>query len=899
METSLARSSCSGARQLKIPSVTVFYSAVSLLLLLFKPYSPLILPVALFLLLYLPGFRFCSLFLPQLNKIGFGLIFGLALQGLSILIAFGTLQKLPFDLATFLVLTAFAINLILDGASIRLKRLELLSLSYLSTLHAQELRSRYVRSSMMLFVLAMIIRLIYVSVNTSSIAQDAALYVNAADHLASGGTFYANIVNDVGASFPFEYQSGLIPHTFTWFLMAIVFSFTSPSFDSVKLFLSLIGALLVFPSYELSRQWFGRSAFFVPLIIAIDPVLTFYSVVPFGPEITSTLFSLAAIAALERIREKHGYSFLSTLPISVLAAAATLSWSSIYFVLYLLAFILGASIAIRLSLKNTLLCIGLSGILYLTLIFGLQLWLMGLPIFVIIALLVISMSKRFNEFVRFLGFGIAGILLAFQFELFRYYTYPQATLFPAQTGGSSQIITSEISKYFFANVLSANALTIAEVYRVTAFEVAGWSIILLGFVGVLFYRKLNWRLSTFPLFFLPLHALATILFQPPGSGLVGVGFSASRFFLGWLVCVIFIAGVGLKFILEYLQTIYLSESKMTLPSIASRMPRFAQSVMLIVILTTPIALDFTANGYQVYNPQGLTSLLVKLNVDQASQWIAGNTNASDTIIAASLANERIWAMATHRTFAGLYIPSKPTNQIDLNDTVDLAQRLDAKYLLIDPSIYDGLYPVIVPYYTSASADQIGTLIPIVNRALNPLNQSTFPALRLVYISPPPTVVVFKFVNTIVTVDWIDDSFTSNWSLKSEGNISNQSFVPTGSMLNFSAVFSSGAQSWLRYGRTLQPTQNTSSSRFLAIRFQIDVSNPNVRLVSWVQDVNGQGYWLPAEYSFTWQSTEYDLWNFVGQGVSLNRIDLEIFELSDQGYLPVRCYIDYVAFLSVS
>jgi len=837
--------------------------------------------------------------LPQLNKIGFGLIFGLALQGLSILIAFGTLQKLPFDLATFLVLTAFAINLILDGASIRLKRLELLSLSYLSTLHAQELRSRYVRSSIVFFILAAIIRLIYASVNTSSIAQDAALYVNAADHLATGGTFYANIVNDVGASFPFEYQSGLIPHTFTWFLMAIVFSFTSPSFDSVKLFLVLMGALLVFPAYELSRQWFGRNAFFVPIIIAIDPVLTFYSVVPFGPEITSALFSLAAIAALERIREKHVYSFFAALPVSVLAAAATLSWSSIYFVLYMLAFILGAAIAVRLSLKDTLLCIGLGGILYLTLIFGLQLWLMYLPIFVIMGILVISMSKRFSQFVRFLGFGVAGILLAFQFELLRYYTYPQATLFPAQTRGSSQIITSEISKYFFANVFSANAFAIAEVYRTTAFEVAGWSIILLGFVGVLFYRGLNWRLSMFPLFFLPLHAAATILFQPPGSGLVGVGFSASRFFLGWLVCVIFIAGVGLKFVLEYLQTIYLDGPKISPPNIANRMPRIAKSVLLIVVLTTPVALDFTANGYQVYDPQGLTSLLVKLNVDQASQWIAGNTNASDTIIAASLANERIWAMATHRTFAGLYIPGEPTNQIDLNDTSTLAQRLDAKYLLIDPSIYDGLYPVIVPYYTSASADQIGTLIPIVNLTLNPVNQSTFPALRLVYVSPPPTVVIFKFVNANVTVNWIDDSFTSNWSLISDGNISNQSFVPTGSMLNFSAVFSSGAQSWVRYGRTLQPTQNTSSSRFLAIRFQTDVSNANVRLVSWIQDVNGQGYWLPAEYSLTLQSKEYDLWNFVGEGVSLNRVDLEIFELSDQGYLPVRVYIDYVAFLSVS
>jgi len=403
----------------------------------------------------------------------------------------------------------------------------------------------------------------------------------------------------------------------------------------------------------------------------------------------------------------------------------------------------------------------------------------------------------------------------------------------------------------------------------------------------------------FPLFFLPLHAAATILFQPPGSGLVGVGFSASRFFLGWLVCVIFIAGVGLKFVLEYLQTIYLDGPKISPPNIANRMPRIAKSVLLIVVLTTPVALDFTANGYQVYDPQGLTSLLVKLNVDQASQWIAGNTNASDTIIAASLANERIWAMATHRTFAGLYIPGEPTNQIDLNDTSTLAQRLDAKYLLIDPSIYDGLYPVIVPYYTSASADQIGTLIPIVNLTLNPVNQSTFPALRLVYVSPPPTVVIFKFVNANVTVNWIDDSFTSNWSLISDGNISNQSFVPTGSMLNFSAVFSSGAQSWVRYGRTLQPTQNTSSSRFLAIRFQTDVSNANVRLVSWIQDVNGQGYWLPAEYSLTLQSKEYDLWNFVGEGVSLNRVDLEIFELSDQGYLPVRVYIDYVAFLSVS
>src|SRR5437867_7720779 len=89
-----------------------------------------------------------------------------------------------------------------------------------------------------------------------------------------------------------------------------------------------------------------------------------------------------------------------------------------------------------------------------------------------------------------------------------------------------------------------------------------------------------------------------------------------------------------------------------------------------------------------------------------------------------------------------------------------------------------------PITQAASADQIGTPIPIVNVALSPVNQSTFPALRLVYASPPPTVVIFKFVNGGVKVDWIDDSFTSNWSLISEGNVSNQSFVSTGSGLNF-------------------------------------------------------------------------------------------------------------------
>src|SRR2546425_164582 len=194
--------------------------------------------------------------------------------------------------------------------------------------------------------------------------------------------------------------------------------------------------------------------------------------------------------------------------------------------------------------------------------------------------------------------------------------------------------------------------------------------------------------------------------------------------------------------------------------VASRVPPFAQVVMLGVVFTMPLALDFIANGYQVYNPQGFTSLLDKLNVDQASQWIQGNTNNGDTIIAASLANERIWALTTHRTFAGLYISGKSTNQIEMNDTIGLAQKLDAKYLLIDPSIYDGLYPMIVPYYKSASADPIGTVIPAANAGFNPVNQSTYLGLRIEDVSPPPVVVIFRFVNTTVTINWIDDDFTS-------------------------------------------------------------------------------------------------------------------------------------------
>jgi hypothetical protein len=250
-------------------------------------------------LIFIPGFYIAEAFLDDdggMTKFGFSLIFGIAFQTLIVLSLYsiGSLflyNEIDFSL-TLLVLT-FLFTSLLFVLRTRVKwRLKNVVDETSISLKAKDfvIKNKFLIA---VFVLSLAVRLCYQSFVGAPIT-DGALYIEMAKNLEATGQFTSKVIKDSWAT-QFFNGLGFNLHLLTYFDIAIFFSIGGIAFSSAKLMTVLVGSLVVFMIYKISKELFGReTAMIATLVASIHPLLLLYSCVLFGPEILGTLFMLTA-----------------------------------------------------------------------------------------------------------------------------------------------------------------------------------------------------------------------------------------------------------------------------------------------------------------------------------------------------------------------------------------------------------------------------------------------------------------------------------------------------------------------------------------------------------------------------------------------------------------------------
>jgi len=250
-------------------------------------------------LIFIPGFYIAETLFDDdggMTKFGFSLIFGITFQTLIVLSLYsiGSLflyNVIDFSLA-LLVLTFF-FTLALFVLRIRVKwRLKNVvdGTSLVVKAKAFVVKNKFLIA---VFVFSLAVRLYYQSFVDAPMT-DGALYLEMAKHLEATGQFTSKVIKDSWAT-QFFNGLGFSSHVLVYFVIAIFFSMGGIAFSSAKLMTVLVGSLVVFMIYKISKELFGKeTAMIATLVASIHPLLLLYSCVLFGPEILGTLFMLTA-----------------------------------------------------------------------------------------------------------------------------------------------------------------------------------------------------------------------------------------------------------------------------------------------------------------------------------------------------------------------------------------------------------------------------------------------------------------------------------------------------------------------------------------------------------------------------------------------------------------------------
>ena len=188
----------------------------------------------------------------------------------------------------------------------------------------------------MIVVLGCVLRIALWFIAEGSIAADAALYADFARSIMEG-RFTSTVIDDISVNQISDSVAYLSHHTFTY-IFAISWLLAVPTVSGPTLILVIIGTLLIFPTYKITKHYFGeKAATWISLILAIHPLFIFHSVVAYGPEITSLLFIM--IIGLLFLKGTET-SWKSIILAGVLIGLVDSIWYPNFYLLCMIAFII-------------------------------------------------------------------------------------------------------------------------------------------------------------------------------------------------------------------------------------------------------------------------------------------------------------------------------------------------------------------------------------------------------------------------------------------------------------------------------------------------------------------------------------------------------------------------------
>lgn len=145
----------------------------------------------------------------------------------------------------------------------------------------------------LIFSIAVIARMMLWILSDGSIAPDAALYSDFSRSIING-QFNTLVINDSSVVWVFN-DFAILPHQAFTYFFAISWLLIIPNVSGPSFILVIIGVLLIFPTFEIAKHFFGEfAAICVSTIIAIHPLFVFHSAVSYGPEIASLLLLMFA-----------------------------------------------------------------------------------------------------------------------------------------------------------------------------------------------------------------------------------------------------------------------------------------------------------------------------------------------------------------------------------------------------------------------------------------------------------------------------------------------------------------------------------------------------------------------------------------------------------------------------
>ncbi len=233
----------------------------------------------------IPGSLVNSIILPKrMQSIWTSTLSGIVIVVLEIqaLFSLSLLTGLVISLVIWLSISSLVIVFIIISVSL-MKQIKIPCEDTLSIKLSGDLK--------IILIIAVLLRITMLFLSQESIAPDASLYSDYARNLLNGA-FNSTIVNEP-SMIPLWNDIQFCEHQAFIYITSFSFILFPPLISGPAPFLSLIGILLIFPVYRISKHHFGEFAgTMAALIVAIHPLFVFHSAVAYGPEITSLLIFL-------------------------------------------------------------------------------------------------------------------------------------------------------------------------------------------------------------------------------------------------------------------------------------------------------------------------------------------------------------------------------------------------------------------------------------------------------------------------------------------------------------------------------------------------------------------------------------------------------------------------------
>lgn len=730
----------------------------------------------------------------SLIQVAVGLQVGLAILVLVILVPFGTMILFPIDFKLAMSASVSVSTLLIDAAYMIKGEPQMNDLlHYISIL--RKVPNLRILLILAIFCVALLLRVAYQTGNKSTILPDGALNFAAARSLATKGSYSANVLSDNPVVSPFSPTVGLLFETGTWFILSTFFSSGGVSFSVDLLMLLTLSMLLLLLIYTIGRLWFGSRAWVPTLLASCLPIFLFFSSVPYGPEITSTVFAISGICVLETFRLRVGRIPLSGLMLAgLLFSVSGLSWdvtaTLIYVVGYgiLLLFFGPASKAGHVSFLL------MAGVFAASVLYS-ETWSLNPWFFTLASILVLTAGWLWKRWEPNLIVVLVWMSFTWAFWLQRFYLLPQYVIDPS-LAYSARTTASTVFHTGLSMLSLSNNVTL---YLHTLQLGATYPLILLSIASVFFLHWIDVKRVSYAYVFLFIYAVSAIVLLDSSDGFFN-SFSATRFLISSYVMLILLSSAAMIRIAEHT----VSRMKAALPSnhifvipllhtnhvhlrfkIRSNQVWTILVVVLLAVGSAPFAYGYLAGYNASVGAIHDEDYPQFLGVLSAQDWIQQNVNPGTVFQIASGQSARVWSMEiTDMSFAGLNVVRNntviPFSEIGIGDVIQAAHSVNASCIILDSDVLDLGIDRLLPYYDGIGTSDVGQVFPVFPDTSNlssTLGSNNITTLRLVYANgqTPDNVLIYKVQTAKLAPIWTSDfSPSGSWQVYLNGTITGNS-----------------------------------------------------------------------------------------------------------------------------